>query len=77
MKPIKMIRVDSTNIEKIGFAENIIYGDGFVVRNVLRIEYISGAIYDYLDVSRDTFNDFMDAVSKGSFWHKNIKDKYK
>lgn len=77
MKPIKMIKVDSSNIEAIGFVENVIYGDGFAITNVLRIRYLSGYTFDYLGVSRDTHQDFMDAVSKGSFWHKKIKDKYK
>jgi hypothetical protein len=43
---------------------------------VLTIIYVSGAVYDYLDVPQDVFDDFRAAYSKGVFLNKNIKPYY-
>ncbi|MBW8360229.1 MAG: KTSC domain-containing protein [Weeksellaceae bacterium] len=43
---------------------------------VLTIIYVSGAVYDYLDVPQDVFDDFRAAYSKGVFLNKNLKPYY-
>lgn len=40
---------------------------------VLTIIYVSRAVYDYLDVPQEVFDDFRAAYSKGVFLNKNIK----
>lgn len=73
---MRMINVESSNIKAIGFEENVIYADGYSPHNVLRVEYLSGLIYDYLNVSKETYEALMKEESKGSYIHRKIKDKY-
>lgn len=40
---------------------------------ILTIIYISGAVYDYLNVPQNVFDNFRAAYSKGIFLNKNIK----
>lgn len=63
---IKLKKVHSTHIDSIGW-EN----------NVLRIKFNDKSIYDYEGVSKRTFNFFLNTKSKGLFFLKNIKPKYK
>lgn len=44
---------------------------------VLRIIYVSGAVYDYLDVPQEVFDDFRAAFSKGTYLNKFIKPKFR
>lgn len=44
---------------------------------ILTIVYISGAVYDYLDVPQEVFDDFRAAFSKGTYLNKNIKSYFK
>lgn len=40
---------------------------------ILRIIYVSGAVYDYLDVPQEVFDEFRAAFSKGTYLNKKIK----
>lgn len=44
---------------------------------ILRIIYVSGAVYDYLDVPQEIFDDFRAAFSKGTYLNKNIKPNFR
>jgi len=46
-------------------------------KKILRIVYQSGAVYDYLNVSQNIFDEFRSAFSKGIFLNKVIKPKFK
>lgn len=48
----------------------------FPQEKILRIEYLSGIIYDYLEVPQQVFDDFRAAFSKGTFLNKEIKGKF-
>ncbi len=43
---------------------------------MLEIEFVSGSIYQYLEVEQETFADFLEAPSKGTFFNAHIKDEY-
>lgn len=60
------IPVDSSNIKSVGFDAN-----------TLEIEFHSGGIYQYYDVPTDVYHYFMNASSKGKFFHLFIRDKYR
>ncbi|MEO5684871.1 MAG: KTSC domain-containing protein [Chitinophagaceae bacterium] len=47
-----------------------------VTASSLRIWYLSGAIYDYQDVPPKVFNEFKNALSKGSYLNRCIKGRY-
>jgi len=44
---------------------------------ILTIVYVSGAVYDYLDVPQEVFDDFRAAFSKGIYLNKNIKPNFR
>ena len=46
-------------------------------QQILTIVYVSGAVYDYLDVPQEIFDDFRAAFSKGTFLNKEIKPNFK
>ena len=73
---MNLIPVTSSNIEAIGWVGNIIYADGGIPKDVLRIKFKSGTIYDYLNVSKEVYEEMMKQESKGSFWWRKIRDKY-
>ena len=62
---MKMIQVNSSVIEKVGY-ENCIF--------ILR--YINGGVYAYSDVPKSVYEDFLNADSKGKFLSANIKPIY-
>ncbi len=57
--------VESSNIKSVGFDNN-----------TLEIEFHSGGIYQYFDVPTEVYHLFMNAPSKGKFFHKFIRDNY-
>lgn len=62
---MEMIPIVSSNIKSIGYSANI-----------LRIEYTYGAIYDFLNVPQNIFDEFLKSESKGKFFHSQINKKY-
>lgn len=48
----------------------------FPQEEILRIEYVSGIIYDYLKVPQVVFDEFRSAFSKGVYLNKQIKGKF-
>jgi hypothetical protein len=43
----------------------------------LVLEFVSGDVYQYLDVPTDTFEDLMAADSKGTYFQRNIRDQFR
>lgn len=44
---------------------------------ILEIEFTSGGIYRYLEVPRQVFEQLMAAASPGTFFHDEIRDRYR
>jgi hypothetical protein len=42
----------------------------------LEIEFQGGEVYDYFDVPREVYDDFMHAESHGNFFIKTIRDHF-
>lgn len=61
-------RVDSSAIAAVGYD---------AAARVLEIEFRSGAIYRYLDVPEEIHRRLLAAGSKGGFFGKNIRDKFR
>ena len=66
MSDCKMIQVQSSNIEEIGYSDD----------SKLLVRFKGGKVYEYADVPADLFNEFRAAQSVGSFFHKNILGKF-
>lgn len=74
---MEMILVmNSSNVKAYGWKENVILFNGCIPRNILRIEFLNGMIYDYIGISDEVFKNFLKSESKGSFLHRNIIGKY-
>ena len=58
-------KVESSNIKSIGFQDN-----------VLEVEFKSGGVYRYSNVGEEVFRAFMDAESKGKYFHQYIKSQF-
>ncbi len=48
----------------------------FAGQKVLRITYVSGMVYDYLNVPEKVFHDMKKALSKGTYLNKYVKGKF-
>ena len=62
-----MIKVNSSDIYAIDYDKDT---------HVLTIQFHSGGIYEYSNVSESTFNQLLNAGSKGRYFHTFIKDRY-
>lgn len=59
---------ESSNLERFGYD---------ATNQTLRVEFNSGGIYDYFDVSEPVFEEMKNAPSKGSFLANQIKGVYR
>jgi KTSC domain len=59
--------VNSSNIVAIGYDAD---------SQTLEVEYTSGAVYQYSSVPAGEHEGFMNADSKGKYYHANIKNRY-
>jgi KTSC domain len=59
--------VSSSMIASVGYAART---------RTLEIEFLSGRIYQYLDVDRNTYEALLRAPSLGTFFNAHIKDEY-
>ena len=50
--------------------------DYYAEKQILRIGYVSGKVYDYLCVPRSAYRRMKAAMSKGSFLNHHIKGRY-
>lgn len=60
--------VSSSNLQSIGYDEE---------SQTLEVEFINGGIYQYFDVPKHLFEDFLNAASVGSFLARNIKGHFR
>ena len=60
--------VSSSNIQAIGYDAK---------SRLLEIEFIGGSIYEYYLVPTETHQELMKAGSKGSYFHRQIRNSYK
>jgi hypothetical protein len=64
---MERIPVSSSNLRTVGYDPD---------SSTLEIEFKSGAVYQYQGVPQAEFDAFMNAGSKGTYFHANIKDRY-
>jgi hypothetical protein len=61
---MEMIKVDSSQIEEIGFDPET---------KIMNVMFKGGAVYEYYDFSDKFFEEFLKAKSKGKFFFKNVR----
>lgn len=59
--------VSSTNIVSVGYDE---------ASQTLEVEFMDGAVYQYYNVSRNIYEEFMSSGSKGKFLAFQIKNVF-
>jgi len=74
---MEMIKVESSNIERIGSRDYHIVA----MDCTARIEFKGkdgkpGPVYDYPEMTIETWNEFVSSDSKGKFFHRYIKSQY-
>jgi hypothetical protein len=52
---------------------SLVYDPG---KKILRITFVSGMVYEYLDVPEETYNAFRASGAKGVFLNREIRNKY-
>ena len=63
---MKMQKVDSSNLSKIGYDSE---------QELLVVEFVKGGRYEYKGVPAKIFETIMNAPSKGSAFHRYIKSR--
>ncbi|MEH2027689.1 KTSC domain-containing protein [Nostoc sp.] len=66
-EPIVMLPVVSSMAMALGYDRN---------EQILQVEFQSGAVYQYLGVDEDTWEDLHSSGSIGSFFNQEIKGRY-
>lgn len=46
-------------------------------RQILEVEFVDGDVYQYLDVPRQTYEEFLQAESMGQFMNWKIKQRHR
>jgi len=72
---MELKKVNSSNIEQIGYEENHKITINSTMPT-LRIVFSNGSIYDYYNVPKEIYEDFLKAESIGKYFWAKIKDKY-
>ena len=61
------LNVESSNVKSVGYDDRA---------QTLEVEFVSGRVYQYYGVPEHMHGQFMQASSKGTFFHTYIKDRY-
>jgi len=59
--------VQSSSLSSAGYDKNA---------NILEIEFRSDGIYQYFNVPEDVYSGLLNAPSKGTYFHENIRGHY-
>jgi KTSC domain len=59
--------VTSSDVRAIGYDQ---------ATETLEVEFLSGGIYQYYGFPQNMYDQFMQSVSKGKFFHTYIKNQY-
>ena len=62
---MNMIPVDSSNLSSVGYENDTLY-----------VAFNSGGLYSYSGVPASVYSGLLNASSKGSYFHENIKNVY-
>ncbi len=46
-------------------------------RQILEVEFVDGDVYQYFDVPRQTYEEFLQAESMGQFMNWRIKERFR
>lgn len=64
---MKRQSVESSNLASIGYDEE---------KQILEIQFKHGGVYQYFEVSKNVYEELMNADSHGKYFVHNIKDDY-
>jgi len=73
---MELIPVVSSNVEAIGWEANVLLPYASMRKNILQVKFLSGLVYNYLNVPKEVYVELMASDSKGSYINRKIKNKY-
>lgn len=62
---MKMVPVDSSNLEAVGYAQG-----------TMAVSFRNGTEYEYYSVPQTVYEDLLSSPSKGQYLHRFVKGKY-
>lgn len=65
---IKRKAVESSNLAAVGYNARA---------KILDVEFVSGPVYRYFDVTKATYKALLKAESKGDYFYSNIRGKFR
>lgn len=63
----EMVSVNSSNVDAIGYDEE---------NKELKVNFVKGSSYVYMNVPKEVYEDFVESTSKGRFFNRNISYAY-
>ena len=64
------------NPESVPLESSLLSSAAYSDDGTLQLQFRNGAIYLYFAVPRDVFEDLLAAQSKGSYFNRNIRDRF-
>jgi hypothetical protein len=64
---VKMIPVVSSSIQEVGYDE---------IENQLHVRFVTGALYAYMHVPKELFQELINAESVGKYFAEHVKKQY-
>lgn len=64
---MERVSVTSSAIQSVGYDSNT---------QTLEVEFVSGSVYDYLNVPEDEHDAMMNSESQGKYFNANIKGRF-
>lgn len=61
-------KVESSNLVSVGYDPK---------ERILEVEFLGGSVYHYKDCPPESFAELKSATSKGSYFSKHIKSRYR
>ncbi len=78
LTPTVCLTAERDEIQRRPVQSTVIASVGYEAKGrILELEFQSGAIYRYIDVTEDIFRRLLAAESKGQFFGANIRNKFR
>jgi len=75
---INWVNIESSTILKVAYENRVLLNEG-KYQEIVYIQFKGKngtPVYEYQDVKKEVYDEFIKSESKGKYFHSNIKDKY-
>ena len=67
MRPVRRVPVESTSVKSVGYDPDT---------GTMEVEFVSGAVYEYLGVPPKVHRELVGAESIGGYFTQYVRDRY-